>query len=70
MQTTFFTVALAGIFTLQSIPRVALLISGTGQPVLAGLFWLLVGAAPPDNAGIIRGLAGCWSASIHCTHWP
>ena len=43
MQTTFFTVALAGIFTLQSIPRVALLISGTGQPVLAGLFWLLVG---------------------------
>jgi hypothetical protein len=43
---TFFTIALKGAFSLQSLPQVALLISGTGQPVLALLFWiaLVVGA--------------------------
>jgi uncharacterized membrane protein len=46
LQSTFFTIALKGTFSLQSLPQVALLISGTGQPVLAGLFWvaLIVGA--------------------------
>ena len=39
MQSTFFTIALKGTFSLQSLPQVALLISGTGQPVLAALFW-------------------------------
>jgi hypothetical protein len=36
---TFFDIALKGTFSLQSLPRVALLVSGTGQPVLAILFW-------------------------------
>jgi hypothetical protein len=39
LQSTFFTIALKGTFSLQSLPRIALLISGTGQPVLAILFW-------------------------------
>jgi hypothetical protein len=39
LQSTFFTIALKGTFTWQSLPQVALLISGTGQPVLAMLFW-------------------------------
>ena len=39
MQSTFFNIALKGAFNLQSLPQVALLISGTGQPVLAILFW-------------------------------
>jgi len=38
-QSTFFTIALKGTFSWQSLPQVALLISGTGQPVLAMLFW-------------------------------
>ena len=43
---TFFNIALKGTFSWQSLPRVALLISGTGQPVLAALFWcaFIVGA--------------------------
>lgn len=43
---TFFTIALAGKLSLQSLPKVAQLISGTGQPVLEILFWaaLVVGA--------------------------
>lgn len=41
MQSTFFSIALKGAFKLESLPRVALLISGTGSPVLAVLFWLL-----------------------------
>jgi hypothetical protein len=46
LQSTFFTIALAGTFSLQSLGRVVMLISGTGQPVLAGFFWaaLLAGA--------------------------
>ena len=46
VQSTFFTVARVGTLTLRSVPQVALLISGTGQPVLALLFWaaLVVGA--------------------------
>ena len=46
LQSTFFTIALKGTFSLQSLPQVALLISGTGQPVLALLFWiaLIMGA--------------------------
>ena len=45
LQSTFFTIALKGSFSLQSLPQIALLISGTGQPVLAFLFWaaLIVG---------------------------
>ena len=39
LQSTFFTIALKGTFTWQSLPQVALLISGTGQPLLALLFW-------------------------------
>ena len=41
-QSTFFTIALKGNFRSGEFPRMALLISGTGQPVLAGLFWLAV----------------------------
>jgi hypothetical protein len=43
---TFFAIALAGKLSLQSLPKVAQLISGTGQPVLEILFWaaLVVGA--------------------------
>ena len=46
LQSTFFVVARAGTLTLRSVPQVALLISGTGQPVLALLFWgaLIAGA--------------------------
>jgi hypothetical protein len=42
----FFTVALTGTFRLQSLPQAAMLISGTGQPVLTFLFWtaFIVGA--------------------------
>jgi Dolichyl-phosphate-mannose-protein mannosyltransferase len=40
LQSTFFTIALKGRFSLESLPQVALLISGTGQPVLAALFWM------------------------------
>jgi hypothetical protein len=39
LQSTFFTIALKGTFSLQSLPRMAQLISGTGQPVLTILFW-------------------------------
>jgi hypothetical protein len=39
---TFFTVALKGSFRLQAFPQMALLISGSGQPVVAALFWLTV----------------------------
>jgi hypothetical protein len=40
IQSTFFTIALKGTFSLKSLPQIALLISGTGQPVLAILFWV------------------------------
>ena len=39
VQSTFFNIALKGTFTWQSLPQVAQLISGTGQPVLTVLFW-------------------------------
>ena len=47
LQSTFFVVARVGTLTLQSVPQVAWLISGTGQPFLALLFWcaLIAGAA-------------------------
>jgi hypothetical protein len=46
VQSTFFTIALKGTFTWQSLPQVAELVSGTGQPILTALFWcaLIVGA--------------------------
>jgi hypothetical protein len=46
LQSTFFVVAGKGSLSLRPLPQVALLISGTGQPVLALLFWgaLIVGA--------------------------
>jgi Dolichyl-phosphate-mannose-protein mannosyltransferase len=49
MQSTFFTIALKGTFRLESLPRVAMLISGTGSPVLAGLFWLLLVAGASEQ---------------------
>jgi hypothetical protein len=42
LQSTFFNIALTGTFRLQSLWRVAMLISGTGQPVLAALFWVVL----------------------------
>jgi hypothetical protein len=44
--TTFFTVARAGTFDVGAISRVLVLMAGTGQPVLAVLFWgiAIVGA--------------------------
>ena len=39
LHSTFFNIALAGKLSVQSLPRVAQLISGTGQPVLTVLFW-------------------------------
>lgn len=46
LQSTFFTIALAGTLKIETLPRVAMLISGTSQPVLALLFWgaFIVGA--------------------------
>ena len=46
LRSTFFTIALKGTIDLQSLPRAAMLISGTGQPILAALFWmaLVIGA--------------------------
>lgn len=46
LHSTFFNIALAGKLSLQSLPKAAQLISGTGQPVLAFLFWaaLIAGA--------------------------
>jgi len=46
LQSTFFNIALAGHLSIQSVPGVVELFSGTGQPLLKGLFWLafLVGA--------------------------
>jgi hypothetical protein len=46
LQSTFFNIALKGTFRLDSLPRMAQLISGTGQPVLTALFWaaLIAGA--------------------------
>ena len=46
LQSTFFDIALTGTFRLQSLWRVVMLISGTGQPVLVALFWvaLIAGA--------------------------
>jgi hypothetical protein len=41
VHSTFFTIALKGSFSSQSLPPIAMLISGTGQPVLIGLFWVL-----------------------------
>jgi Dolichyl-phosphate-mannose-protein mannosyltransferase len=45
-RTTFFTIALKGSFSIQSLPRILMLISGTGQPVLIALFWVafIIGA--------------------------
>ena len=42
LQSTFFQAALKGNFRLQAVPPMLLLMSGTAQPVLAGLFWLAV----------------------------
>ncbi len=42
LQGTFFTTALAGSLSLQPLPQLASLITGTNEPVLAGLFWLLL----------------------------
>lgn len=39
LRSTFFTIALKGSFALESLPRVAMLMAGTGQPVLMALFW-------------------------------
>jgi dolichyl-phosphate-mannose-protein mannosyltransferase len=44
VQSTFFTIAMKGTFSLQSLPVAAQLISGTGQPVLGILFWAALGA--------------------------
>jgi len=49
MRSTFFTIALSGSLELQTLPRVGLLISGTGQPVLAVVFWLLLGAGAVEQ---------------------
>jgi hypothetical protein len=42
LQSTFFNIALKGTFSWQSLPKAAQLISGTGQPLLAALFWIAV----------------------------
>ncbi len=46
LEGTFFNIARAGTFRWQSLPKAALLVSGTGQPVLAALFWVafIIGA--------------------------
>jgi Dolichyl-phosphate-mannose-protein mannosyltransferase len=41
VHSTFFTIALKGSFSTQSLSRIAMLLSGCGQPVLIGLFWVL-----------------------------
>ena len=40
MRSTFFTIALKGSFSIQSLPPIAMLLAGTGQPVLIALFWV------------------------------
>jgi uncharacterized membrane protein len=42
IQETFFQVALKGSFAASGFAEMAFLIGGTGQPVLAGLFWVAV----------------------------
>lgn len=42
MRSTFFTIALVGTFKLESLPRVAMLISGAGSVMLAILFWVVL----------------------------
>jgi hypothetical protein len=49
MRSTFFTIALAGKLELQTVPRAAMLMSGTGQPVLAALFWVAVVAGAVER---------------------
>jgi hypothetical protein len=49
LHSTFFDIALAGSFRLQSLPKVAQLISGTGQPVLTALFWAAVTAGAVEQ---------------------
>jgi hypothetical protein len=46
VRSTFFTIALKGTFSIQSLPRVAMLLAGTWQPVLMTLFWaaFIIGA--------------------------
>lgn len=46
VRSTFFTIALKGTFSIQSLPPIAMLMAGTGQPVLIVLFWVafIVGA--------------------------
>ncbi|MDR3459524.1 MAG: hypothetical protein P4N60_19010 [Verrucomicrobiae bacterium] len=49
IQSTFFTIALAGHLSRQSLPGVVELFSGTGQPVLQALFWLLLVVGAVDQ---------------------
>jgi len=49
LQSTFFNIALAGSLKLQSLPRVASLMSGTAQPALAALFGLLLVAGAVEQ---------------------
>jgi hypothetical protein len=46
LHSTFFNIALKGQFSTQSLPPIAMLLAGTGQPVLIALFWVafIVGA--------------------------
>lgn len=49
LHTTFFSVARVGTLHLRSVPQVALLLSGTGQPLLAMLFWAGVAAGAVEQ---------------------
>jgi len=51
VRSTFFTIALKGTFSIQSLPRIAMLLAGTWQPVLVALFWA---------AFIIGAIEQCW----------
>ncbi len=42
LRSTFFKVALTGTLHWSSVPEVAMLFAGTGQPILGGLFWAAV----------------------------
>ncbi len=58
LHTTFFTIARAGTFDARALSRVAVLVAGTGQPILAILFWgmVIVGAIEQTRRNVWFGV--------------
>ena len=58
MRSTFFNIAMRGVLDWHSLPRIAALMSGTGQPVLIVLFWLLLALGAREQLRRNRWFAG------------